>query len=82
MIRGRSDMEMRVGDRVRLKDNAGLPVTRHGQEGDGVDIVTVQTFMVTETKTTLHVLWQDSTQETLISTDVIPYLNPDEYDCW
>jgi ubiquitin-conjugating enzyme E2 O len=82
MIRGRTDMEMRFGDRVRLKDNTGLPITRHGQESSGSDIVTVQTFTVIETKTTLRVLWQDGIQETIISTEVIPYLNPDEYDCW
>ena len=73
---------MRVGDRVRLKDATGLPSTRHGQEGDSSDVITVQTFMVTETETTLDILWQDGVQETLRSTEVIPYLNPDEYDCW
>ncbi|KAF9462093.1 hypothetical protein BDZ94DRAFT_1194975 [Collybia nuda] len=82
IIRGRSDLEMRVGDRVHMRDTKGLPVTRHGQEGDGVHMIDVQTFMVTETRTTLHILWQDGTQETISSTAVIPYLNPDEYDCW
>jgi ubiquitin-conjugating enzyme E2 O len=75
-------LEIRVGDRVRLKDATGLPSTRHSQEGDNSDVITVQTFMVTETETTLDVLWQDGVQETLRSTEVIPYLNPDEYDCW
>lgn len=73
---------MRVGDRVRLKDNTGAPSTRHSQEGAEADVITVQTFMVTETETTLDVLWQDGVHETLRSTEVIPYLNPDEYDCW
>lgn len=82
MVRSRSELEMRVGDRVRLKDVGGLPSTRHSQEGDNSDVITVQTFIVTETKTTLDVLWQDGVQETLRSTEVIPYLNPDEYDCW
>lgn len=81
MIRGRSDLEMRVGDRVRLKDDTDLPFTKHGQESNG-DTVRVRTFMVAETQTTLDVLWQDGTQEKVKSTEIIPYLNPDEYDCW
>jgi len=73
---------MRVGDRLFFKDTTGLPSTTHGREGDPAGVVVVQTFIVTETQTTLAVLWQDGTQETLKSTNVIPYLNPDEYDCW
>ncbi|RDB28833.1 putative ubiquitin-conjugating enzyme E2 24 [Hypsizygus marmoreus] len=82
LVRGHSDREMRVGDRVRLKDNAGAPFTTHGQDDQANDAVKVQTFMVAETQTTLDVLWQDGVQETLRATEVIPYLNPDEYDCW
>ncbi|KAF8973555.1 hypothetical protein BDZ97DRAFT_1775695 [Flammula alnicola] len=82
LIRGRSDLEMRVGDRVHLKDAKGLPWTEHGQEGDATGVVQVQTFLVTETVTELDILWQDGTRETLKSVEVIPYLNPDEYDCW
>lgn len=82
IVRGRSELEMRVGDRVRLKDTTGVPSTRHSQGGDDADVIIVQTFMVTETETTLDVLWQDGVHETLRSTEVIPYLNPDEYDCW
>jgi ubiquitin-conjugating enzyme E2 O len=73
---------MRVGDRVRLKDITGVPTTRHSQEGDDSDVITVETFLVTETETTLDILWQDGLYETLRSTEVIPYLNPDEYDYW
>lgn len=72
---------MRVGDRVSLKDNTGAPRTKHGQEDSG-DSIEVQTFMVVETQTTFDVLWQDGTRETLKSTEIIPYLNPDENDCW
>ncbi|KAF8640906.1 hypothetical protein AX17_000554 [Amanita inopinata Kibby_2008] len=82
LVRGRSDLEMRVGDRVRLKDTLGKPVSKHGQDGDSTGTITVQTFVVTETETVLDILWQDGSRETLKSTDVIPYLNPDEYDCW
>lgn len=82
LIRGRSDFEMRVGDRVHLKNVTGLPSTQHGREGESAGIVHVQAFLVVETETSLDVLWQDGVHETLKSTDVIPYLNPDEYDCW
>jgi ubiquitin-conjugating enzyme E2 O len=82
IVHGRSEQEMRVGDRVRLKDTTGIPTTRHSQEGDGSDVISVETLLVTETETTLDILWQDGLHETLKSTEVIPYLNPDEYDCW
>ena len=82
MVRSVSGEDMRVGNKVLLKDCVGLPVTTHGREDDRAGVVTVQTFVVKETKTTVNVLWQDGTQETLPSTELIPYLNPDEYDCW
>ncbi|KAG6862445.1 hypothetical protein C0995_011885 [Termitomyces sp. Mi166 len=81
LIRGRSDLEMRVGDRVRLKDNTGHPFTRHCRN-DTDEPFEVRLFIVTETETTLDVLWQDGTKEIVRSTEVIPYLNPDEYDSW
>ncbi|KAF8203179.1 hypothetical protein BJ912DRAFT_943109 [Pholiota molesta] len=82
LIRGRSDLEMRVGDRVHLKDSTGLPYTEHGKPEDPTGVLRVQTFLVTETVTELDVLWQDGTRESVKATSVIPYLNPDEYDCW
>lgn len=71
-----------MGDRVHVKNHVGLPFTEHGIEGDLTGRVRVQTFLVTETVTDLEVLWQDGTRESLKATEVIPYLNPDEYDCW
>lgn len=71
-----------MGDRVHLKHSDGLPNTRHGQEGSVDGVIDVQSFLVNETETTIEVLWQDGVQELLKATDVIPYLNPDEYDCW
>jgi ubiquitin-conjugating enzyme E2 O len=71
-----------VGDKVFLKDATDAPVTTHGQEGDPAGTVTVKAFAVQETRTTVNVLWQDGTQETLRATALIPYMNPDEYDCW
>ena len=72
---------MRVGDRVVLKRAEG-PISTHGREGEGPGILTVKTLVVRETRTTVNVLWQDGTRETLDAKDTIPYLNPDEYDCW
>ncbi|KAJ7092567.1 hypothetical protein C8R44DRAFT_816023 [Mycena epipterygia] len=80
LIRSLSDLEMRVGDRVTFKDESRVPGTTHGL--DGGSKVVVKTFTVTETQTFLDVLWQDGTKETVRSTELIPYLNPDEYDCW
>ncbi|EEB96788.1 hypothetical protein MPER_04016, partial [Moniliophthora perniciosa FA553] len=37
---------------------------------------------MSSTETTIDVLWQDGVEETVKSIDVIPYLNPDEYDTW
>ncbi|KAG6818066.1 hypothetical protein H0H87_009221 [Tephrocybe sp. NHM501043] len=81
LVRGRSDLEMRVGDRVRLKNNNGAPLTRHCKDDTNVTLE-VRLFMVTETQTTLDILWQDGKKEVIKSTEIIPYLNPDEYDCW
>ncbi|KAJ7225675.1 hypothetical protein GGX14DRAFT_421669 [Mycena pura] len=80
LLRSLSDLEMRVGDRVTFKDESTVPGTTHGLEG-GTRVV-VKTFTVTETRTFVDVLWQDGTKETVRSTELIPYLNPDEYDCW
>ncbi|KAM6498437.1 hypothetical protein JOM56_006385 [Amanita muscaria] len=82
LIHGRADKELRVGDRANFKDPVGKPSSTHSQGGEGSSVITVQTFVVTETETTLDVLWQDGSRETLRSTDLIPYINPDEYDCW
>lgn len=83
-IRAQSDCEVRVGDRVRLKPTAQVeaPVTRHGRpEGDD-GICNIRTLLVVETQTSVDILWQDGTEETTAAKDVVPYLNPDEYDCW
>ena len=40
-------------------------------------------LIVRKTRTTVNVLWQDgSVTKHIPSTEVIPYTNPDEYDCW
>lgn len=82
LVRRRAEQALHVGDRVLLKDVADAPVTRHGKEEDPNLVLEVRTFVVQETRTTIAVLWQDGTRETLNATETIPYLNPDEYDCW
>jgi ubiquitin-conjugating enzyme E2 O len=81
LIRSKHDQDMRVGDKVRLKNTTSLPSTTHGQEGDP-GVVVVRTFVVRQTCTDVTVLWQDGARETMKSTNLIPYLNPDESDCW
>ncbi|KZT72795.1 hypothetical protein DAEQUDRAFT_722414 [Daedalea quercina L-15889] len=82
LVRRRAEQAIRVGDRVVLKDSTGVPVTRHGKEEDTRQVLEVRTFIVKETQTFVSVLWQDGTRETLDAKKTIPYLNPDEYDCW
>jgi ubiquitin-conjugating enzyme E2 O len=82
LVPSRSE-QLRVGEKVELSIAAGLPSTVHGQEGGRPEgRITVQTFTVKETRTTVNVLWQDGTRETIKAVDLIPYLNPDESDCW
>ncbi|KAJ6509383.1 hypothetical protein C8R47DRAFT_1098497 [Mycena vitilis] len=80
LIRSLADLEMRAGDRVTFKDEDNVPGTIHGLEGG--KRVLVKTFTVTQSQTFVDVLWQDGMKETVRSTELIPYLNPDEYDCW
>jgi ubiquitin-conjugating enzyme E2 O len=82
LVRSRAEWMMRVGDKVILKDAASLPSTRHGKEGEPYGIIEVRVYVVRETRTTVDVLWQDGSTETMLTTKLIPYLNPDEYDCW
>jgi ubiquitin-conjugating enzyme E2 O len=73
---------MRVGERVRFKDPTRPPFTKHGDENGANTSLIVRTLTVKETRTTINILWQDGTAETYDSKELIPYLNPDEYDCW
>jgi len=77
----RSD-DIRVGDRVRTKADVTVPVTTHATQNSQEPPIRVRTLSVKETQTKVTVLWQDGEKETLTSIDLIPYLNPDEYDCW
>ena len=82
LVRLRSDRTLRGGDRVFLKDNTGIPITRHG-EGDPRGIIEVKTLMVQDVRTNVDVLWQDGTVERSIpSISLVPYLNPGDTDAW
>ncbi|KAF9244552.1 hypothetical protein BU15DRAFT_85946 [Melanogaster broomeanus] len=74
--------DIRVGDKVILPNNVGGPTMSFdtGTESNGK--IVIRTLCVQETRTTVTVLWQDGSRQTLRSTNLIPYLNVDEYDCW
>ncbi|KAF8445792.1 hypothetical protein L210DRAFT_3757996 [Boletus edulis BED1] len=74
--------DIRVGDKVTIPDDETIPIVSFetGIEGNGK--INSRTLCVQETRTTVVVLWQDGSRATLPSTDLIPYLNVDEYDCW
>lgn len=82
LLRGINDQIPRVGDRLTLKEVPESCITTHGRTDKGEDIVKVETFVVCETQTTVYLVWQDGSKEKVRSTELIPYLNPDEYDCW
>jgi ubiquitin-conjugating enzyme E2 O len=67
---------------MRLKDKTGALVTQHGVEGGECGVFTVNMYQVIETETELDILWQDGSTETIMARDVVPQLNPDEYECW
>jgi ubiquitin-conjugating enzyme E2 O len=77
-----SDHGVHVGEGVVFKDRTRPPFTAHSQESDPSSGLVVRTLIIKETRTTLDILWQDGSKETLDSKELIPYLNPDEYDCW
>ncbi|KAG7099028.1 hypothetical protein E1B28_000908 [Marasmius oreades] len=82
LVRCHADAQLKISDRIKLKDTTGLPYTKHGREGEACGVITVHGFTMALTETTLDVLWQDGAEESVLATDVVPYLNPDEYDCW
>lgn len=81
VIRSKSG-DIRVGDKVTLEGGRKVPATVYDTGSDINDKIIVRTLCVQETRTVATVLWQDGTRQTLSSTELIPYLNIDEYDCW
>lgn len=74
--------DIRVGDKVVLPDDDTVPVVSLETGIETSSKIESRTLCVQETRTTVTVLWQDGSRETSPSTDLIPYLNVDEYDCW
>lgn len=62
----------------------GVRNTRHGRvDVSGSELIESDVLVVRETQTKIRILWQDgSISDDVTSTEVIPYANPDEYDCW
>ncbi|KAG9042571.1 hypothetical protein FS837_010684 [Tulasnella sp. UAMH 9824] len=80
---------LRVSDRVRFKDASlaemhGVRNTRHGKvDMPGSELIESDILVVRETRTIVRILWQNGViTNDIPSTAVIPYANPDEYDCW
>ncbi|KIJ21893.1 hypothetical protein PAXINDRAFT_173916 [Paxillus involutus ATCC 200175] len=74
--------DIRVGDKVILPNNEIVPTMSFDTGTESSGKIVIRTLCVQETRTTVTVLWQDGCRETLRSTELIPYLNVDEYDCW
>lgn len=84
-VKIRSESVTRVPDRVTFKDpemykKYGVVNTQH--QGESGRVLEVDTLIVTESRSTVKIMWQDGTIEDVLGTSVIPYLNVDEYDCW
>ena len=82
LLRSRAEQLARVGDKVLLKSWQNGPFTRHGKPTDPGGDIEVRAYVVKETQTKVTVLWQDGESEVMDAKALIPYLNPDEYDCW
>ena len=84
LLRGPDSTLLRVGDKVTLKSPPSELLLTYGKplSESPVETITVDSFVVSESITTVTLLWQDGQQERANSVDLLPYLNPDEYDCW
>ncbi|KAG8728667.1 hypothetical protein FRC12_021584, partial [Ceratobasidium sp. 428] len=84
-VKIRSESVTRVPDRVRFKDPemyTRYDVIKTQHRGESGRVLEVDTMVVTESRSTVKLMWQDGRIEETIGTSVIPYLNVDEYDCW
>jgi ubiquitin-conjugating enzyme E2 O len=86
VTRSRGSVAGTIGERVVFKDplraiKLGLKPVLYKDQDMHVDFC-VDVMVVTLTRTQVQVLWQDGTREWVLSTSIIPHLNPDEYECW
>ncbi|ELU39894.1 ubiquitin-conjugating enzyme domain-containing protein [Rhizoctonia solani AG-1 IA] len=80
-VKIRSENVTRVPDRVTFKDPGayqryGVVKTQH--RGESGRVLEVETMVVTESRSTAKIMWQDGTIEEVLGTAIIPYLNVDE----
>lgn len=62
-------------------EELGVPPSHH-EDPETHLIIDVDALTVVATRSRVEVLWQDGTRGWVPSIDVIPYINPDEFDCW
>ncbi|KLO15052.1 hypothetical protein SCHPADRAFT_902766 [Schizopora paradoxa] len=80
LVRDLDEKVVRVGHKISLRKAPF--VTRHGEANSRKGQILVDTFNVIETQTSVTVLWQDGSTEVVDSKELLPHVNPDEYDCW
>lgn len=61
----------------RFRTEHGLVPTVHAHGK-----ISVGAMIVRETATSVVVLWQDGTVKKERTTELLPHINIDEYDCW
>jgi ubiquitin-conjugating enzyme E2 O len=78
--------ELQVGDRVKFIDIDAAVAKYQGMvkkflpaETMGFDI---NTFIVAATRTTVRILWQDTTETIDDARNLVPYLNVDDHEVW
>ena len=54
----------------------------HYEDPDTPLSIDVEALTVVATRSRVEILWQDGTRGWVPSIEVIPYINPDEFDCW
>lgn len=80
LVKDLDEKVVRVGHKVALRKPPF--VTRHGESNSQRGQIVVDMFTVTETQTSVTILWQDGSTEVVDSKELLPHVNPDEYDCW
>jgi len=82
MVRNFASHAHAIGDRVVPVDQDDFE--KHGIRPSfhGPDNHKTTTMVVVATRSKVSVLWQDKQQTFEVATDLVPYLNLDEYDVW
>jgi ubiquitin-conjugating enzyme E2 O len=87
VIAGKDIPPIRLEEKVLLRnthmaESKGIAPTSHGKKADNSGAFEVRTMVVKQPQSTLRVLWQDGTQESISSTEVVPHIVSDSYECW